>query len=99
VFLVCRRLRVVYALEAEQTDEHNQPYDYDSHVLYVAHVYDRSQEVKPTLRESLAGLAGVQLHHPMDCLIAHDYVFVADGGGGERVSMVHVWRMERRDEG
>ncbi len=97
LFLVCRRLRVVYALETEQTDEQNQPYDYDSHVLYVAHVYDRSQDVKPTLRESLAGLAGVELCRPMDCLIAHDHVFVADGGEGEQVSRVHVWKIERSD--
>jgi hypothetical protein len=99
LFLVCRRLRVVYALEAEQTDEQNQAYDYDSHVLYVAHVYDRSQDVKPTLRESLAGLAGVELCRPMDCLIAHGHLFVADGGEDEQVSRVHVWSVERTDEG
>jgi hypothetical protein len=98
LFLVCRRLRIVYALETEKTDEQNQPYDYDSLVLYVAHVYDRSQDVKPTLRESLAGLAGVQLWRPMDCLIAHDHLFVADGGEGEQVSRVHVWQVNREEK-
>lgn len=99
LFLVCRRMRVVYALQDEQIDEQHQPYDYDSHVLYAAHLYDRSQEVQPTLRESLTGLPGVQLHRPMDCLIAHEHLFVADGGEGERVSAVHVWRVERSEEG
>jgi hypothetical protein len=98
LFVVCRRLRVVYALEAEQTDEQNQAYDYDSHVLFAAHTYDRSQDVRPTLRESLAGLAGVELCRPMDCLIAHDHLFVADSGEKEQVSKVHVWRVERTDE-
>jgi hypothetical protein len=98
LFLVCRRLRVVYALETEQTDDQNQPYDYDSRVLYVAHVFDRSQDVKPTLRESLAGLAGVELCRPMDCMIAHNHVFIADGGVGEQVSRVHVWQVERTDD-
>jgi hypothetical protein len=98
LFLVCRRLRVVYGLEAEQTDDQNQPYDYDSRILYVAHTYDRSQDVKPTLRESLKGLAGVELGRPMDCLIAYDHVFIADGGEGDHVSHVHVWRIEKGDD-
>lgn len=96
LFLVCRRLRVIYALETEQTDEQEQqPYDYDSQVLYAAHLYDRSQDVRPTLRESLAGLPGIQLRRPMDLLVAQDHIFVADGGEGERMSMAHVWRIKK----
>ena len=98
LFLVCRRLRFVYALQDEQTDEQNLAYDYDSKVLYAAHLYDRSQEVRPALRESLATLAGAQLQRPMDCLLAHDHIFVADGGEGERLSTVHVWRVQSSDE-
>ncbi len=98
LFLVCRRLRVVYALQEEQTDAQHEAYDYDSRVLYAAHLYDRSQDVRPTLRESLAALAGVPLQRPMDCLLAYNHLFVADGGEGERVSQVHVWRVENSDE-
>jgi hypothetical protein len=97
VFFVCRRLRVVYALQEEQTDAQKETYDYDSRVLYAAHVYDRSQDVKPTLRESLSGLAGIPLHRPMDCLLAYNHLLIADGGEDERMSQVHVWRVENQD--
>jgi len=95
LFLVCRRLRLAYGLEEEKLDDHNQPYDYDTQVVYAAHLYDRTQDTKPSLREALAGLPGVRLHRPMDCMIAHEHVFVADGGEGDRASAVHVWRIER----
>ncbi len=94
IFLVCRRLRLAFALEEEKTDDRNQPYDYDTCVLYAAHLYDRTQDTKVSLREALAGLPGVHLHRPMDCMITQGHVFVADGGEGERVSAIHVWRVE-----
>jgi hypothetical protein len=99
IFLVCRRLRIAFALEEEQVDEQNQPYDYDTTVLYAAHRYDRGDDRLPRLSEILTDLPGVQLHRPMDCLIVQDYAFVADGGAGERNSAVHVWRVVREEEG
>jgi hypothetical protein len=99
LFLVCRRLRVLYALQEEHSDAQHQSYDYDSRVLYVAHLFDRSQVVSPTLRESFAPLAGVSLQRPMDCLLAFNHLFVADGGEGERISQVHVWQIEESNEG
>ncbi len=92
LYFVCRRVRLALALPEEQLDTQQQPYDYDTQILYAAHFYDRNEEL-PTavLFESLTE---VPLHRPMDCLLAGDHLFIADGGDGERSSTIHVWRIE-----
>lgn len=92
-FVVCRRVRVAYALPEERVDETGTPYDYDTLVLYVAHIFNPTAEQEPPLSDVLQGIAGVRLYRPMDCLIAQDHLFLADGGDEQRNSAVHVLRI------
>jgi len=92
--LVCRRLRIAYALTTPRYEADNQPYDYDTLELYTAHLYDVADndiEVSPDI--VLAGLPGVELSRPMDCIVFQRHLFVADGGSANRSSHVHVWQM------
>ena len=90
--LVCRRLRLAYALTTPQRDSDGQHYDYDTHVLYVAHHYETDDfELPPEI--VFAGLPGVTLLRPMDCLAHDGYLFVADGGTPQRYSQIHIWQI------
>lgn len=93
-YLVCRRVRIAYVLSQPQRDAENQPYDYDTLVLYVAHPYDIDSgdiDVEPEI--AFAGLPGVELMRPMDCLTANGYLCVADGGHEARHSRIHIWKI------
>lgn len=92
-FIVCRRLRLAYSLPEEQEDATGTPYDYDTLLLYVAHLFDRAAEQEPPLSEVILGLAGIRLYRPMDCLISQGFLFLADGGSADRQSAVHIWRI------
>ncbi len=92
LYFVCRRLRIAFALPEEQLDADQQPYDYDTYVLYLAHFYDRTEELSFT--SLLADLTDVPLHRPMDCLRVGDHLFIADGGDQDRLSAIHVWRID-----
>lgn len=93
-YLVCRRVRLAYALPTPRYDEDNQPYDYDTIAMHIAHIYDvQTRDNEISAEEAFAGLPGVVLNRPMDCLAAHGHVFVADGGADGENSAVHVWRM------
>ena len=91
LYFVCRRVRLAVALEGERLDDEQQPYDYDTLVLYAAHFYHRNEELPLTVL--LENLTDVPLHRPMDCLLLDDHLFIADGGEGERLSAIHVWRV------
>jgi hypothetical protein len=93
VFIVCRRLRLAYAMSEARQDADGEPYDYDTLVLYAAHFFDRAAEQEPALSDVMVGLEGTPLHRPMDCLICNGHLFVADGGSADRRSAVHVWRI------
>jgi hypothetical protein len=93
-YLVCRRLRIAYALKKPQRDADQQWYDYDTLAIYAAHLYNATaHEVDLPPDDVFAGLPGVQLHRPMDCLACHQHLFVADGGDETRPSQVHIWRI------
>lgn len=92
LYFVCRRLRIAYALPEEQLDADQQPYDYDTLVLYLAHFYDRGEEL--SFSDLVTDLTDVPLHRPMDCLRLGDYLFIADGGELDRLSTIHVWRLD-----
>lgn len=92
-FVVCRRVRVAYALPEEREDETGTPYDYDTLLLYVAHIFNRTAEQEPPLSDVLQGIAGVHLHRPMDCLITQGHLFLADGGDADRTSAIHILRV------
>jgi hypothetical protein len=90
--LVCRRLRLDYALTTPQRDSSGQPYVYDTLVLHVAHVYE-TDEIELPPETVFAGLPGVTLLRPMDCLVYNDTLIVADGGTSQHNSQIHVWQI------
>lgn len=95
LYFVCRRVRLALALGEERLDDDNQPYDYDTVVVHLAHFYECGSDL--TLGEILDGLTGAPLHRPMDCLLYGDHLFIADGGAGDRPSAIHVWRVEQEE--
>lgn len=94
LFVVCRRVRIAYALPEVKQDENNQPYDYDTIELYIAHLYDRETQDEVLAEDALTGLPDVRLIRPMDCLVCDGRLFVADGGAADVESAVHVWQIE-----
>lgn len=100
-FLVCRRMRFAYALPARQADADDQPYDYDTSVLYAVHFYNAADDEHPPLASALNPFGDVTLHRPMDCLVTEDRLYIADGGaegdGASLNSRIHVWAVTRPD--
>lgn len=94
LYLVCRRIRIAYTLNEQKTDDDGQPYDYDTTVFYVAHVYDHHDVNDLTLDDAMTGLKGVTLNRPMDCVLYNEHIFIADGGSDEQKSAVHVWMID-----
>lgn len=94
-FVVCRRLQIAYTLPQPRFDSEHQQYDYDTQAVFVAHSFNPQQDDELNLDVVLSGIGGVSLHRPMDCLIAHDRLFVADGGEQQRRSAVHIWQLVR----
>lgn len=93
LYLVCRRVRIAYALPQPLHDSDNLPYDYDTRLLHVAHLYDARADSPPPLSEALDGCMGVSFARPLDCLAQADRLYVADGGAAGRSSQVHFLRM------
>ena len=56
-------------------------------------VFDRDGEEPPTLLNPDTDLVSPALNRPMDCLIAGDRLYVADGGENERLSAVHIFQI------
>src|SRR5664279_2445512 len=73
LYFVCRRVRLAFALSEEKLDADHQPYDYDTHVIYLAHFYDCEQEFD--FSELLTDLTAVPLHRPMDCLLVGNLLY------------------------
>ena len=95
LFVVCRRVRLAYALPSPSVDADDRPYDYDTVVLYAAHVYDRTRQPDSLMPDADASLPGVALHRPMDCLTRADRLYVADGGDETRLACIHCWQIMR----
>ncbi|MEO8395390.1 MAG: hypothetical protein ABI700_20520, partial [Chloroflexota bacterium] len=96
LYFVCRRIRLAVALPETRMDEDNQPYDYETRVIYVAHFYDCEQE--PPFIELMADVTPVPLIRPMDCLLHNEQLCIADGGSADndgRLSAIHLWQVER----
>lgn len=92
LFLSCRRIRFAYTLTEERRDDDGEPYDYDTLVLYAAHLIDLANEEERPISAMLDDLPG--LARPMDCLLIADRLYIADGGAADRPSRIHVWRVE-----
>ncbi|MBC8170673.1 MAG: hypothetical protein H7X77_03340 [Anaerolineae bacterium] len=95
LYIVCRRIRLAYVLAEPARDADRQLYDYDTLVVYLAHWVDRRSDHEPALIDLINSLPGVELYRPMDCLIHNDYLFIADGGGANRTSQIHIWQIQR----
>lgn len=94
-FVVCRRLRLAYALTETRHDAEGQPYNYDTLVFHVIHRYDRATgDAEVPVETALAGLPGAALNRPLDCLLCDGHLFVADGGTAEAPGAVHIWRVQ-----
>lgn len=89
-YIVCRRIRIAFGLPPS----HQRSYDYDSIELHIAHPYNSELQDELSVDEAFAGLPGVQLIHPTDCILSDGYLFLADGGRGRRRNQIHVWRIE-----
>ena len=92
LYFVCRRVRLAVALAEARLDADDQPYDYETQVLYLAHFYEREQE--PAITDILGDLTAVPLRRPMDCLWTGNHLFIADGGADDRLSAIHVWQID-----
>jgi hypothetical protein len=93
LYFVCRRMRLAVALPETRMDEDDQPYDYETCVIYLAHFYDCEQEL-PFI-ELMADLTPVPLQRPMDCLLLNEHLCIADGGDNGRLSAIHLWNVAR----
>ena len=96
LYLVCRRIRVAYALSPEQIDENDGEFDYDTTVIYAVHLHDRQEGNDPALEDIIGEFGGITVHRPMDCVYAFKHLFIADGGSeaNDIKSKIHVWRVE-----
>lgn len=93
-YLVCRRLRIAFALPKPQRDADQQWYDYDTVVLYAAHLYRAAGgDVELPPETVFAGLPGITLRRPMDCIVCHQHLLIADGGDSAHPSQLHIWRV------
>ncbi len=92
LYFVCRRLRIAVALPETRLDEAGQPYDYDTLAIYLAHFYDRSEELR--FLDCFGDLTSVPLQRPMDCLRVGNLLYIADGGEADRLSAIHVWQID-----
>ncbi|MGQ9888730.1 MAG: hypothetical protein ACUVSX_09610 [Aggregatilineales bacterium] len=92
-WLVCRRLRLAYALPQPRRADDGALYDYDSSALHLAHCWTPDDDGELLTEAALAGLPGAHLRRPLDCLAAHGYLFVAEGGAPDQRAALHVWRL------
>jgi hypothetical protein len=98
VFVVCRRIRLAFALPETRLDDNNQPYDYDTLTCHIAHCYDRTRDEDGPLATLASDLPGAPLHQPTDCLICAGHLFIADSGQGNLLNAVHVWRITEQTD-
>lgn len=91
--VVCRCVRLAYALPQQQLDDDGYPYDYDTKPLYLIHGYDPINERAPALVDCFTPFHGIALRRPLDCAVHSGRLFVADGGSAEAVSRIIVWRI------
>jgi hypothetical protein len=94
LYFVCRRVRIAHLLPAPAIDADGQPYDYDTRVLHLAHFTARSAAADETLIDQIRPMPGVTPIRPMDCAIVGDRLYVTDGGEGDRLAALHIWKLE-----
>ena len=93
VYMVCRRLRITYALGSVQYDADKLPYDYDSLTVHLIHCDDEADD-EPDLVNGLGLFPEAHLKRPMDCMVWQNWLVVADGGTEAAASAIHVWKID-----
>ena len=83
--LVCRRVRLAYALPEIQYDAYGMPFDYDCLTLHLLHDYDADET--PPLHTLLSAFAPVQ--QPLDCLFQGSKLYVTEAGTPSAPAKVH----------
>lgn len=92
--MVCRRLRIAYAMSQAKQDTDGQPYNYDTHSLHIAHFYNVQSFQPDSLTDIWDHLPVDNLVTPVDCCRAELFLFVAEAGGVQQESRVHVFCFE-----
>lgn len=87
--IVCRRVRLAYALPQMNYDPY--PYDYDNLPIYVIHRYDPMNDELPSWETMLGDFAGVSLQRPTDCLLSPAHLVVADSSADGKKCRLLVW--------
>jgi hypothetical protein len=89
--VVCRRIVLALALPKMHHDQDGIPYDYDGHVMQVAHFYHDSWEDTAPTSAILAGLGGISIHTAYDC-VCHDHrLYVSESGLTDKNNAIHQW--------
>jgi hypothetical protein len=88
--LVCRRLRLAYALTAPQTDPDGEPYDYDTVSIYQAHRFQPSTD-EDLINTLFEGLPGPAMSQPTDVMVTGTHVLIAESSDDQQMCQVHVW--------
>jgi hypothetical protein len=94
IFVICRRIRLAYALPEPKVDETNLAYDYDTLTLVFLQMGDLQSDTDFSLANASLDLADTHLNRPLDCLIAGQSLFIADGGSADQLSRIHIYQIE-----
>lgn len=90
-WLLCRRLRIAVAVP-RQIDEDGLPCDYETRTIFVLQRWTVGGD-EPPLEPALAGLDGVTLHRPMDCLRDGERLLVAEGGAPGQPAAISLFQI------
>ncbi|MDQ7036891.1 MAG: hypothetical protein Q9P01_19265 [Anaerolineae bacterium] len=91
--IVCRRVRIAYALPQAQIDANGLPYDYESRLLYLAHTYDTETEAAPSIVTALQGFDSMILQHPIDCIVQGSQLVLADASDGTNKCRILIFEI------
>ncbi len=97
VYCVCRRLRIAYALSQPGRDHEGSPIDYDSAVLYIAHIYQPHEPDNPHLSDLLRQFGDAPLRRPTDCMVAGRHLLIVDSGDDDQPAHLHLWALTPDD--
>lgn len=87
--LVCRRLRIAYALPEVNYDLKGDAYDYDTLTIHLLHAYQ--PDTPPPPLDQCLHYASI-FHRPMDCIAINGQLIVADAGGDLGRNRIHVFQ-------
>lgn len=96
VYLVCRRLRIAYALPGRVMADDGLPCDYETAVLHVVHLVDLADD-KPVPAEDWFGLLPAPtLYRPTECIVDRERgeLWIAESGDGTRPAQAHLYRID-----